>query len=69
MLFNNLVTTDHGVVNPYAVKLLNGTWVSGYISVGFLREKFGDCDTLDECIANTESEGLQLFFEYLKTQQ
>ena len=56
------------IYNPYAGKI-NETWMEGTISVDFLQENFGDCKTLDECIESTDSEGLKLFFEYLKAQQ
>ena len=54
--------------NPYAGKK-DGVWLEGTISVEFLQENFGQYKTLDECIQATESEGLKLFFEHLKTQQ
>lgn len=60
------------IPNPYAGKLDTGRgteWVDGTISAEFLQEHFGHCETLDECIASTNSEGLKRFFEHLKAQQ
>ena len=57
------------IPNPYAARTESGEWVEGTISGDFLQQHYGHCKDLDECINATESEGLKLFFEYLKTQQ
>ena len=65
-----LVYADEGgkIVNPYAAKF-DGKWLAGTIDVSWLCEHFGQYKTLDDCIQATDSEGLKLFFEHLKTQQ
>ena len=69
MNFSDFEQVDEGqIYNPYAGKAEDG-WLAGTTSSTFLQEYFGHCKTLDECIEATESEGLKLFFEYLKTQQ
>lgn len=69
MNFNNFKQVEEGMIlNPFA-GLIDGQWLTGVTSVGFLQDNFGHCKNLDECIQATESEGLKLFFEYLKTQQ
>jgi hypothetical protein len=55
------------IVNPYAAKF-DGKWLAGTIDVSWLSEHFGHCESFDECIQATESEGLKLFFEHLKAQ-
>ena len=57
------------IYNPFGARLENGEWAGGYVSIEFLQTYFEHCKTLDECIQATESEGLKLFFEHLKTQQ
>lgn len=69
MDFTKYATSEGEIINPFAGKAESGDWLEGTISLGWLQEHFGYCETLDECIANTESEGLKLFFEYLKAQQ
>ncbi len=54
------------ITNPYAGKTEAGEWLQGTVPVDFVQEHFGQFDTLDECIEATESEGLKLFFAYLK---
>jgi len=68
MEFNVFENTEGDIFNPYAGKH-DGGWVGGSTSIEWLNEHFGHCKSLNECIASTESEGLKLFFEYLKTQQ
>lgn len=61
---------EHGdIINPYAGKASDGEWLEGVTSVDFLQSNFGHYTTLDECIEATESVGLKLFFEHLKSQQ
>ncbi len=69
MDFAKYINEYGDIVNPYAGKTENGNWLEGTISVEWLQEHFGLYQTLDECIQATDSEGLKLFFEYLKTQQ
>jgi len=69
MDFAKYINEYGDIVNPYAGKISDGEWVEGVTSVDFLQSNFGHYTTLDECIEATESEGLKLFFEYLKTQQ
>ena len=69
MDFSKYINENGDIVNPYAGKTSDGEWLEGTISMHFLQENFGHYTTLDECIEATESEGLKLFFEYLKTQQ
>ncbi len=56
------------ITNPYAGQLTPGEWSEGTVSVAFLQEHFGHCQSLDDCVTSTESDGLKLFFEHLKTQ-
>ena len=63
------IDADGNVRNPYAGRTSDGDWIDGYVSVEFLQEHFGHFESLEECIQATESEGLKLFFEYLKAQQ
>lgn len=51
-------------INPFG-GLIDGNWVEGDIAGQWLREHFGHCKTLEECIATTTDEGLKLFFEHL----
>lgn len=55
-------------ISRYAGKTDGGEWVEGEFTAEWLNEHFGHCRDLNECIANTESEGLKLFFEHLNTQ-
>ena len=57
------------LITPFGGISDSGEWLEGHISVDYLQEHFGHCETLDECIASTNSEGLKLFFEHLKAQQ
>ena len=68
MDFAKYINENGDIVNPYAGKTSDGEWLEGTISIHFLQENFGHYTTLDECIEATESEGLKLFFKYLKTQ-
>ena len=51
--------------NPYAGKI-NGEWVEGTISIDFLNDHFGHLKSAEEMKNATESEGLKLYFGYLK---
>ena len=68
MVFD-LFGVDGEVDNPFAGRTQDGDWLTGTTSVEFLNRHFGRFKTLDECIQATESEGLKLFFEYLKAQE
>ena len=57
---------DKLYVIPFGSKL-EGEWLEGEISGEYLCDNFGHLETLDDCIQATESEGLKLFFESLKT--
>jgi len=52
--------------NPFAGKIKNGDWIEGTISIDFLNEHFSHLETAKEMINATESEGLKLYFEWLK---
>lgn len=54
--------------NPYAAKTEEGEWLEGTVSIDFLNQRFGQYNTADEMIAVTESEGLKLFFAWIKEQ-
>mgnify|MGYP001434130274 CR=1 FL=1 len=51
--------------NPYAAKQ-NGKWLEGTVSIDFLNEHFGHLETAEEMKSATESEGLKLYFDFLK---
>ena len=53
-------------INPYGGKNSDGEWVKGYISIDYLNNYFGQYETAEEMINATESEGLKLYFQYLK---
>lgn len=52
-------------LNPYAGKTSKG-WIEGTISIDFLNEHFGHLGTVKEMKNATESEGLKLYFYWLK---
>ena len=51
--------------HPYAGKV-DGQWREGAISIDFLNEHFGQYSTAEEMINATESEGLKLYFAWLR---
>lgn len=53
---------------PYARKSVEGEWVEGTISPKWLQNKFGQYSTAEEMKNATESEGLKLYFDWLKQQ-
>ena len=53
--------------NPYAAKTEDGKWIEGFISIDFLNEHFSQFSTVEEMKNATESEGLKLYFDYLKS--
>ena len=54
--------------NPYAAKTKQGSWIDGTISIEFLNKYFSQYETAEEMIDATESEGLKLYFGWLKEQ-
>lgn len=65
------ILTDVGegeAYNPYAGKTEEGEWIEGTTSIEFLNNIFGKYDKAAEMIAATTSEGLKLFFAWLKEQ-
>ena len=57
--------TTNDSYNPYAAKI-NGVWIEGSVSVDYLNEHFGHLKNVEEMKNATESEGLKLYFEWLK---
>lgn len=55
--------------NPFAGKTVDGEWLEGVTSLDFLNKHFGHLSTADEMIAATKSEGLQMFFKWLRDEQ
>lgn len=53
---------------PYASKNKEGDWDSGLISIEFLNKHFSKYSTVDEMISATDSEGLKLYFDWLREQ-
>lgn len=53
---------------PYSYKTEDGKWHEGTISIDFLNEHFSQYETADEMTAATESEGLKLYFTWLRDQ-
>jgi len=65
-VFGALNEVEEGLTtNPFAGKV-NEEWVEGYISIDFLNEHFGHLETAEEMKSATESEGLKLYFEWLR---
>lgn len=54
--------------NPYAGRTKEGEWIEGYVSIDFLNEHFSQYETADEMIDATNSEGLKLYFAWLRDQ-
>ena len=51
--------------NPYAGRH-KGKWLEGLISIDFLNKHFSQYTTAEEMINATESEGLKLYFAWLR---
>ena len=68
MDFKNLVRDegDDFILTPFAGKTKEGDWVEGTISINYLNVNFGHLETAEGMINATESEGLKLYFQYLK---
>ena len=63
--YNILEEIEDGLFfNPYAGKI-NNKWIEGEISIDFLNDNFGQYETATEMKADTDSEGLTKFFDYL----
>lgn len=52
--------------SPFSGKISGGDWEEGLISINYLNEHFGHLETAEEMINATESEGLKLYFAWLK---
>ena len=64
--FFEIVEVEDGqTFTPYAGKI-NGEWVEGTLDVQFLQDNFGQFTTAQEMIDATGSEGLKLYFAWLK---
>ena len=68
MDFGKYANTEGALHNPYS-SYTNGKWRGGMIEAEWLNAHYGQYASLDECIENTNSKGLKLFFEHLKLQQ
>lgn len=70
MDFNNVeIKNEMGeLINPYASRI-NESWVPGTVRVDFLNERFGYLKTAQEMIDATESEGLKLYFTWLRDEK
>ena len=65
--FSTLQQIEPGLsFNPYAAQTENGIWIGGLISITFLQDNFGHLETAEDMINATESEGLKLYFDWLK---
>jgi len=53
---------------PYGKKNLNDNWFNGLISISFLQNNYGEFETVEEMKNATESEGLKLYFDWLKSE-
>lgn len=68
MDFYALSSGEDNIYNPYAGKDVDGNWIEGTTSMGFLNNVFGQYSTATEMKNATTSEGLKLFFDYLVKQ-
>ena len=67
-MFDNVPKNHEGeAINPYAVQI-DGEWIEGTISIEFLNKHFGQYETAEEMKNATNSEGLKLYFDWLKKQ-
>lgn len=53
--------------NPYA-GFYDGEWKDGSIAIDYLNSNFGEFETVEEMKNATESEGLKLYFDWLKSE-
>lgn len=51
--------------NPFSGQI-NGEWCEGLISIDFLNKHFSQYETAEEMMNATESEGLKLYFKWLR---
>lgn len=69
MNFDNIpkiiVDDKEYLFNPFAGKI-EGEWIEGYTSLEFLNANFKNFTKVDDCKNATNSEGLKLYFDYLK---
>lgn len=69
MDFSILDDTGSGnTTNPYAGMSSDGNWIGGEIRIDWLNEHFGQFSTAQEMIDATDSEGLKLYFAWLRDQ-
>lgn len=68
MDFHELKTKEDNDMtpNPFAARQESGEWVEGYISIEFLNKHFGHLETVEEMKRATDSEGLKLYFSWLR---
>lgn len=62
-----LLVSEGFIKNPFSSKK-DGEWTEGVTSIYFLNENFSQYETAKEMVSATESEGLKLFFSWLKEQ-
>ena len=58
--------SDKNNYTPFAWKDKHGNWNEGEIDAGFLNVEFSHLETAEEMKNATKSEGLKLYFDYLK---
>ncbi len=66
MVFKDLKNKDGETPQPFASKNKDGSWNEGHISIDFLNNHFGHLETAEEMVNATDSEGLKLYFDWLK---
>lgn len=66
MIDFNIILSD--TINKYAGKDVDDKWMVGDIDIEFLNQNFAQYGTAQEMIDATESEGLKLYFSWLKDQ-
>lgn len=64
-LLESLTVDDRQAENPFSAKK-DGVWIEATISVDFLNEHFSQYSTVEEMKNATDSEGLKLYFDWLK---
>ena len=52
-------------INPFTKKF-DAEWIEGEVSIDYLNSHFGHLKTAEEMKNATESEGLKLYFDWLK---
>lgn len=67
MDFYTISGGEEELFNPYAGKMIDsGEWIEGTTNVEFLNSNFGHLTTAQDMIDATNSEGLKLFFAWLR---